>query len=89
MCLFISCFFCWFVFPDVPLWDNEITERQKSHKILEELLNQGIIPKEQHREKSSRVGEAYSIMVSTWCAQNGTTLQASYLTALLQMELYF
>uniref|UniRef100_I3J2P7 Uncharacterized protein n=1 Tax=Oreochromis niloticus TaxID=8128 RepID=I3J2P7_ORENI len=34
-----------------------------SHKILEELLNQGIIPKEQHREKSSRVGEAYSIML--------------------------
>ncbi|XP_006787885.1 stathmin domain-containing protein 1 [Neolamprologus brichardi] len=48
---------------NVLLWDNEITERQKSHKILEELLNQGIIPKEQHREKSSRVGEAYSIML--------------------------
>ncbi|CAI5690696.1 unnamed protein product [Oreochromis niloticus] len=48
---------------NVLLRDNEITERQNSHKILEELLNQGIIPKEQHREKSSRVGEAYSIML--------------------------
>ncbi|KAK2830377.1 hypothetical protein Q5P01_018308 [Channa striata] len=39
-------------------------ERQKSSEILEELLNQGIIPVEQTKERSSGAGEAYSIMLN-------------------------
>ncbi|XP_030597709.1 stathmin domain-containing protein 1 [Archocentrus centrarchus] len=46
---------------DMLLRYSEVTERQKSSVILEELLNQGIITKEQPREKGSRAGEAYSI----------------------------
>uniref|UniRef100_A0A3Q3JXT3 Uncharacterized protein n=1 Tax=Monopterus albus TaxID=43700 RepID=A0A3Q3JXT3_MONAL len=41
-------------------------ERQKSSDILEELLNQGIIPEGQTIERSSRAWEAYSLMVGTW-----------------------
>lgn len=58
--LFIVCFFL----SDMLLRDSEATKRQKSSVILEELLNQGIIPKEQPREKGSRTGEAYSITVN-------------------------
>ncbi|XP_076611346.1 uncharacterized protein stmnd1 [Chaetodon auriga] len=37
--------------------------RPKSSEILEELLNQGIIPEGQTRERGSGAGEAYSIML--------------------------
>ncbi|XP_019946269.2 stathmin domain-containing protein 1 [Paralichthys olivaceus] len=43
--------------------DGTMQERQKSSEILEELLNQGIIPVGQSRERSSVAGEAYSIML--------------------------
>ncbi|XP_054462523.1 stathmin domain-containing protein 1 [Anoplopoma fimbria] len=43
--------------------DGTLQERPKSSEILEELLNQGIIPVGQSRERSSRAGEAYSIML--------------------------
>nr|XP_020462629.1 stathmin domain-containing protein 1 [Monopterus albus] len=39
-------------------------ERQKSSDILEELLNQGIIPEGQTIERSSRAWEAYSLMLN-------------------------
>ncbi|XP_053190069.1 stathmin domain-containing protein 1 [Scomber japonicus] len=38
-------------------------ERQRSSEILEELLNQGIIPVYQTRERGSGTGEAYNIML--------------------------
>ncbi|XP_051811960.1 stathmin domain-containing protein 1 [Acanthochromis polyacanthus] len=43
--------------------DSTVQERPKSSEILEELLNQGIIPVGQSREKSSGAPEAYSIML--------------------------
>ncbi|XP_023118806.1 stathmin domain-containing protein 1 [Amphiprion ocellaris] len=43
--------------------DSTVQERPKSSEILEELLNQGIIPVGQSREKSSGPPEAYSIML--------------------------
>ncbi|XP_035039074.1 stathmin domain-containing protein 1 [Hippoglossus stenolepis] len=43
--------------------DGTVQERQKSSDILEELLNQGIIPVGQSRERGSVAGEAYSIML--------------------------
>lgn len=43
---------------------SQSLERQKSSEILEELLNQGIIPMGQVRENSSSAGEAYSIMLN-------------------------
>ncbi|AWP21664.1 putative stathmin domain-containing protein 1 [Scophthalmus maximus] len=43
--------------------DSTVQERQKSSEILEELLNQGIIPVGQTRGGSSGAGEAYSIML--------------------------
>lgn len=43
--------------------DSTVPESQKSSEILEELLNQGIIPEGQTKEKSKMTGEAYSIMV--------------------------
>ncbi|XP_008329949.1 stathmin domain-containing protein 1 [Cynoglossus semilaevis] len=43
--------------------DSTVPERQKSSEILEELLNQGIIPEGQTKEKSKMTGEAYSIML--------------------------
>lgn len=47
--------------------DSTVQERQKSSEILEELLNQGIIPVGQTRGGSSGAGEAYSIMVGPSC----------------------
>uniref|UniRef100_A0A7N6AU73 Stathmin domain containing 1 n=1 Tax=Anabas testudineus TaxID=64144 RepID=A0A7N6AU73_ANATE len=44
--------------------ESTAQERQKSSEILEELLNQGIIPVGQTKEKSSGAGEAYSIMLN-------------------------
>ncbi|XP_044026713.1 stathmin domain-containing protein 1 isoform X2 [Siniperca chuatsi] len=43
--------------------DSTVQERPKSSDILEELLNQGIIPVGQTRERGSGTGEAYSIML--------------------------
>ncbi|XP_038580006.1 stathmin domain-containing protein 1-like [Micropterus salmoides] len=43
--------------------DSTVQERPKSSEILEELLNQGIIPVGQTRERGGRAGEAYSIML--------------------------
>ncbi|XP_060949343.1 stathmin domain-containing protein 1 [Limanda limanda] len=43
--------------------EGGLQERQKSSDILEELLNQGIIPVGQSRERGSGAGEAYSIML--------------------------
>ncbi|XP_059206443.1 stathmin domain-containing protein 1 [Centropristis striata] len=42
---------------------STLQERQKASDILEELLNQGIIPVGQTRERGSGAGEAYSIML--------------------------
>ncbi|XP_071355654.1 stathmin domain-containing protein 1 isoform X2 [Trachinotus anak] len=42
---------------------HTVQERQKSCEILEELLNQGIIPEGQARQRSNGAGEAYSIML--------------------------
>ncbi|XP_042361906.1 stathmin domain-containing protein 1 [Plectropomus leopardus] len=43
--------------------ENTLAERPKSSEILEELLNQGIIPVGQTRERVSGSAEAYSIML--------------------------
>ncbi|XP_070702971.1 stathmin domain-containing protein 1 [Pempheris klunzingeri] len=43
--------------------ESTVQERPKSSDILEELLNQGIIPVGQSRERGGRGGEAYSIML--------------------------
>lgn len=43
--------------------DSVTQERQKSSEILEELLNQGIIPTGPSRENSTAAGEAYSIVI--------------------------
>ncbi|XP_018553538.1 stathmin domain-containing protein 1 isoform X2 [Lates calcarifer] len=43
--------------------DSAGQERQKSSEILEELLNQGIIPVGQSEGRTSGAGEAYSIML--------------------------
>ncbi|XP_049458340.1 stathmin domain-containing protein 1 isoform X1 [Epinephelus fuscoguttatus] len=43
--------------------ESTVQERPKSSEILEELLNQGIIPVRQSRERCSGTGEAYSIML--------------------------
>ncbi|XP_068432059.1 stathmin domain-containing protein 1 [Clinocottus analis] len=42
---------------------GKVQERPKSSEILEELLNQGIIPVEQSGERSSKTGESYNIML--------------------------
>ncbi|XP_070778246.1 stathmin domain-containing protein 1 [Enoplosus armatus] len=49
--------------PQTCLQDSTVQERAKSSEILEELLNQGIIPVGQTREKGGGAGEAYSIML--------------------------
>ncbi|KAM7373186.1 hypothetical protein PAMP_008059 [Pampus punctatissimus] len=43
--------------------ESTMQERLNSSEILEELLNQGIIPLDQTKEKGSRAGEAYNIML--------------------------
>ncbi|XP_029918819.1 stathmin domain-containing protein 1 [Myripristis murdjan] len=43
--------------------DSPVAERPKSSEILEQLLNQGIIPVGQPRESGSKAGEAYNIML--------------------------
>uniref|UniRef100_A0A672J0G7 Stathmin domain containing 1 n=1 Tax=Salarias fasciatus TaxID=181472 RepID=A0A672J0G7_SALFA len=43
--------------------ESAAQERLKSSEILEELLNEGIIPVEPARGTNSRAGEAYSIML--------------------------
>ncbi|XP_026202948.1 stathmin domain-containing protein 1 [Anabas testudineus] len=52
------------IHPDFLQQESTAQERQKSSEILEELLNQGIIPVGQTKEKSSGAGEAYSIMLN-------------------------
>ncbi|XP_026156353.1 stathmin domain-containing protein 1 [Mastacembelus armatus] len=44
--------------------ESTAQERQKSSEILEELLNQGIIPVGQTRERRSGQGEAFNIMLN-------------------------
>ena len=53
------------LWPGLLQHDGTVQERQKSSDILEELLNQGIIPVGPSRERGSVAGEAYSIMVGT------------------------
>ncbi|XP_055368831.1 stathmin domain-containing protein 1 isoform X2 [Betta splendens] len=50
--------------PRRPQQDRAAPERPKSSEILEELLNQGIIPIGQSRGGSGGAGEAYSIMLN-------------------------
>lgn len=47
--------------------ESTLQERPRSSEILEELLNQGIILVGQTRQRGRGAGEAYSIMVGTWC----------------------
>lgn len=57
-------------------------ERQKSSEILEELLNEGIIPVDQNKERGSGTGEAYNIIV-------GTSKHANYLPSVLRFSTDF
>uniref|UniRef100_UPI003AAC9A23 stathmin domain-containing protein 1 n=1 Tax=Centroberyx gerrardi TaxID=166262 RepID=UPI003AAC9A23 len=49
--------------PGLQQQDGPAVERPDSSDILEELLNQGIIPVGQSRERGSGAGEAYNIML--------------------------
>ena len=66
-----------FCLPGLRQQEDTLQERQKSSEILEELLNQGIIPVGESRERGSGAGEAYSIMVRThWSNRSALVLQA-------------